>query len=277
VSILLRATDALSRLLDPAEREAVFGDFAELVMTDRQSAKSLFGLVVRRQLRLWKAWNPWFALLAIVLPVSPQLAKLSNQLGEEIWPGVEMWMHHGPSGRTGLSPAADLASFCLQAMGLITWSWTSGFALRKLSRGTIWVSRVAFFSIYLVALASDGWFPVAISWAWLALSINFLFVLLPAYCGFRETTISMNTKFPWMVLLALWTLTISGLALWTWGWSEAAMDNWSRGAPPLTLWQLAQHAGAWRSGMTHVLTAAALTAPVVYVLAKDAFSRRATG
>jgi hypothetical protein len=79
------------------------------------------------------------------------------------------------------------------------------------------------------------------------------------------------------VLLALWTLTISGLALWTRGWYEAALDNWSRGAPALTLWQLTQHAGGWRSGMTHVLAAAALTTPILYALAKDALSQRATG
>jgi hypothetical protein len=264
----------LSGLLDPAEREAVFGDFAELAMTDRQVAKSLFGLVVRRQLRHWKAWSPWFAFFAIVVPVSPQLARLSNQLGEAIWPGVVTWLHHGPTNETGLSPAANLASFCLQAMALITWSWTSGFALRKLSRTTIWMSGVTFFAIYLIVLVRDGWFPVAISCAWLALSIDFLFVLLPAYRGFRQSLSSLNRKFPWMVLLVLWTLTISGLALWTWGWNEAAMDNWSRGAPPLTLWQLAQHAGAWRSGMTHILAATALTAPVLYVVAKDTFSQR---
>jgi hypothetical protein len=273
VSLWLRARDALSRFLDPAEREAVFGDFSELGMTDRQSAKSLFGLVVRRQLRLWKTWNPWFALLAIVVPVSPRLARLSNQLGVEIWPGVVMWLHHGPIYETGLSPAAKLASFCLQAMALITWSWTSGFALRKLSGGTIWVSAVAFFAIYLVVLASSiGLLFLALSW--LGLSINFLFVVLPAFCGLRQSTNSLNRKFHWMVLLALWTLTISGLALWTWGWYPAAMNNWSRGAPALTLWQLAQHADAWRAGMTHILAAAALTAPVLYALAKDAFSQR---
>ena len=274
MSIWFRSRDALSRLLDPAEREAVFGDFAELGMTGRQATKSLLGLVVRRQLRPWKAWNPWFALFAIVVPVSRQLARLSNQLGMEIWPGVVMWLHHGPSGRTGLSPAANLASFCLQAVALITWSWTSGFALRKLSRSTIWVSGVAFFAIYLVVLAGDGSL-LFLALPWLGPSIDFLFVLLPAYFGFRPTTSSL--KFPWMVLLALWTLTISGLALWTWGWDQAAMDNWSRGAPPLTLWQLAQHVGAWRSGMTHVFAAAALTVPALYVLAKDAFSQRASG
>ncbi len=245
-------------------------------MTDRQSAKSLFGLVVRRQLRLWKAWNPWFALLAIVLPVSPQLARLSNQLGKDIWLGVVTWLHHGPIYEIGVSPAANLASFCLQALALITWSWTSGFALRKLSRSTIWVSGVAFFAIYLVVLAGGGGL-LFLALSWFPLCINFLLVLLPAYCGLRQSTSSLNRKFPWMTLLALWTLTISGLALWTWGWYQAAMNNWSRGAPPLTLWQLAQRDDAWRAGMTHILAAAALTAPVLYVLAKDAFSQRATG
>lgn len=273
MSIWLRFRDALSGLLDPAEREAVFGDFVELAMTDRQSAKSLLGLVVRRQLRLWKAWNPWFALLAIVVPVPPQLARLSNQLGAEIWPAVVTWLHHGPTNETGLSHAANLAGFCLQVMALITWSWTSGFALRKLSRSTIWVSGVVFFAIYLTVFASDRWFPVAISWAWLAVSINFLFVLLPAYCGLHQSACSLNR----MVLLAVWTLTISGLALWKWGWYQAAMDNWSRGAPPLTLWQLAQHADTWRAGTTHILAVAALTVPILCALAKDAYSQRATG
>jgi hypothetical protein len=275
VSIWLRGREALSRLLDPAEREAVFGDFAELAMTERQSAKSLFGLVVRRQLGLWKAWNPWFALLAIVVPVSPRLARLSNQLCLEIWPGLVMWLHHGPTNETGLSPAANVAGFCLQAMALITWSWTSGFALRKLSRKTIWVSGIAFFAIYLVFLIGDGRLLLP-ALSWLGLSINFLFVLLPAYCGLRQRTSSLHRKFLWMALLALWTLTISGLALWTWGWYEAAMDNWSRGAPPLTLLQLAQHGDAWRSGMSHILAAAALTAPLLYAVAKDAFAQRST-
>ncbi len=170
--------------------------------------------------------------------------------------------------------AANLASFCLQALALITWSWTSGFALRKLSRSTIWVSGMAFLAIYLVVLASDGWFPVAISWAWLAFSISFLFVLLPAYCGLRQSAGFVSRKFPWMVLLALWTVTISGLALWTWDWYQAAMDNWSRGAPPLTLWQLAQRADSWRVGSTHMLAAAVLTAPVGYVFAKDLSMRK---
>jgi hypothetical protein len=275
VSIWLRGREALSRLLDPAEREAVFGDFAELAMTERQSAESLFGLVVRRQLRLWKAWNPWFALLAVVVPVSPRLARLSNQLCLEIWPGLVMWLHHGPTNETGLSPAANVAGFCLQAMALITWSWTSGFALRKLSRKTIWVSGMAFFAIYLVVLVRvNGVLFLALSW--LGLSINLLLVLLPAYCGIRQRSWSLNRKSPRTAVLVFWTLTISGLALWTWGWSEAAMDNWSRGASALTLWQLIQHAGAWRSGMTHILAAAALTGPVLYVVAKDAFSQHPT-
>jgi hypothetical protein len=204
------------------------------------------------------------------------LARLSNQLGAEIWPAVVTWLHHGPTNETGLSHAANLAGFSLQVMALITWSWTSGFALRKLSRSTIWVSGVVFFAIYLAVFASDRWFPVAISWAWLAVSINFLFVLLPAYCGIRQRSWSLNRKSPRTAVLVLWTLTISGLALWTWGWSEAAMDNWSRGASALTLWQLIQHAGAWRSGMTHILAAAALTGPVLYVVAKDAFSQHPT-
>jgi hypothetical protein len=77
-----------------------------------------------------------------------------------------------------------------------------------------------------------------------------------------------------MLLLALWTMTIGGLALWTQGWGQAAVNNWSRGGSALTLLQLAQDAEAWNVGITQVLAIAVLTSPVVYLFAQTALLRR---
>jgi hypothetical protein len=267
----VRVRDALLRSLDPAEREAVCGDFVELAMTDGQAAKSLLGLVIRRQLGLWREWNPWFVLVALVIPVCPLLETMCNQLGHGIWPSLVMW-HHGVAYRTGVSPAAFWTGVCIRAMALSTWSWMSAFALGALSRRTIRVSGGLFFGVY-VAVAIGAVHPFhsivwLTWWAWLPLLISFLFVLLPAASGISQSNKPQNSRFPRVVLMALWTMTMGGLTLWTQRWGEVAMDNWGRGGPAMTLSQLAQNADLWKAGPTSLLVTAVLTAPIVYVLAK---------
>ena len=75
-----RSTQALSRALDSTEREMVLGDLAELGMSDRRAFNAVLGLVLRRQLGFWKEWEPWFVLVAIVVPVGPLLATQSDRL-----------------------------------------------------------------------------------------------------------------------------------------------------------------------------------------------------
>jgi hypothetical protein len=268
----VRLSDALFRSLDPAEREAVFGDFVELAMTDRQVVKSLLGLVMRRQLRLWREWNPWFVLVAIVVPVCPLLETQCNQLGHGIWGVLVTWLHHGPTYRTGVSPAAFWSGVCIRAIALSTWSWTSAFALSAFSRRTIWVTGGLFFSLY-VAIAIGAVPPFRrifwlTWWAWLPLLMSFLFVFLPAGCAIHQSNKMQNMKFPRVILLALWTVTMGGLTLWTQRWGQVAMDNWSRGGPAMTLSQLAQHADLWKAEPIFLLVIAVLTAPIVYVLAR---------
>jgi hypothetical protein len=96
-NLWIRSTHAMSRSLDPKEREAVFGDLAELGMTDQLAMRSVLGLVLRCQLRLWKKWEPWFALVAIIAPACPLLAALSTELGQGIFPKAWMWLHNGIS------------------------------------------------------------------------------------------------------------------------------------------------------------------------------------
>jgi hypothetical protein len=268
----VRLRDALLRSLDPAEREAVSGDFVELAMTDRQVVKSLLGLVMRRQLKLWREWNPWFVLVAIVVPVCPLLETQCNQLGHGIWGVLVTWLHHGPTYYTGVSPAAFWSGVCIRAIALGTWSWTSAFALSTFSRRTIWVTGGLFFSLYVAS--AIGAVPPFLRifwltwWAWLPLLMSFLFVFLPAGCAIHQSNKLQNLKFPWVILLTLWTMTMGGLTLWTQRWGQVAMDNWSRGGSAMTLSQLAHRADLWKAEPTFLLVTAVLTAPIVYVLAK---------
>ena len=72
----------------------------------------------------------------------------------------------------------------------------------------------------------------------------------------------------------MWTITMSALALWSKAWDQAAMDNWGRGGPALTLMQLTRRATLWNAGMTELFITAALAAPIFYVLATDALGIR---
>jgi hypothetical protein len=189
-----------------------------------------------------------------------------------------MWFHHGIAYRTGVSSAALLAEFCFRASALITWSWTSAVAMGALSRKTIWANGVlffllcAFFTVYRLPYPARA--LCFTPWVWIPIVDNFLLVVLPAYCGLRKSAKSPRTKPPWLIALAGWTAIIGGLAFWTQGWDGAALDNWSQGAPALTLMQLAQRADVWEAFVTHLFTLAVLTSPIVYLLAMKGFSHR---
>ena len=60
--------ETICRALEPEERQAVLGDLAESGETGIRALAAVAGLVVRRQLGLWKSWRPWVALLGL-LPV----------------------------------------------------------------------------------------------------------------------------------------------------------------------------------------------------------------
>jgi hypothetical protein len=276
----IRLAHAMSCSLDPAEREAVFGDFAELDKSDRQILIGTSGLVLRRQLGFWKQWNPWFVLGAIVLPVCPVLATLSDNLGQSLFPNLVMWLHHRMPYETGVSLSALLTAFCCQAAALVTWSWTSAFALGTLSRKTIWVNGILFLILCVVCGIYGSLFSFGFLWsvplASIAVCVKFPLVLLPAYFGLRHSSRSAEVKLLWMIPLAGWTATVGCLALWTQCWAGAAMDNWSHGASALTLLQIAQRADVWRLLLAHLFLAVVLTGPVFYLLASRVKRRPTT-
>lgn len=85
----------VSRLLEPDERDAVRGDFAESSETGGRALRDVLGLVVRRQVTLWKDWRPWLALAGLVGPLGMLLSLVSRRSADgsaiHIWMYVNNW------------------------------------------------------------------------------------------------------------------------------------------------------------------------------------------
>ena len=56
--------------LAPGDRETALGDLAEVGESSRQAFLSVAGLVIRRQLLVWRSWRPWLAAFGLAIPAS---------------------------------------------------------------------------------------------------------------------------------------------------------------------------------------------------------------
>jgi len=74
--------DKASGLLDPDDRNAVLGEFSESGTSGAQALFDLLGLIVRRQLALWRDWHPWLALMGVVIPLGVLLSVACRGLAE---------------------------------------------------------------------------------------------------------------------------------------------------------------------------------------------------
>ena len=115
MNILSSAAYTVANLLPPDLREPVLGDLAESEATPLGSLLALLNLVARKHLDLWRNWNPWLA-AAISLSGSLLLLGASFSLSVNLRPILS-----GSSAHTS-------NSLPLQALLLVLWAWTAGFA-----------------------------------------------------------------------------------------------------------------------------------------------------
>lgn len=149
----------LTRLLNEDEREVVRGDLAECHTPTARALREVLGLVLRRQAAPWLAVEPWLALLTVVIPIGFLLSHASRSwaegAAEEILLYGRLWDFSylaNPGWRADLiSVAVRMAAAWL---ALIGWSWTSGFALARLSRPTVWLTVTML--CVVVAMATWG-------------------------------------------------------------------------------------------------------------------------
>src|SRR3984885_3755933 len=111
--------------LAPKDRDAVLGDLAETGASGWSALRSVMGLVVRQQMEFWRAWQPWVA-------SSAAFAGSLLLLGVSF--GLSVDSRHLLRGERGYG------SVLCEALLMLWWAWTSGFAVGSLSGKTPWVS-----------------------------------------------------------------------------------------------------------------------------------------
>ena len=113
--------------LAPKDRDAVLGDLAETGASGWSALRSVLGLVVRQQMELWRAWQPW---------VASSVAFAGSLLLLGVSFGLSVDSRHLLRGERGYG------SVLWEALLMLLWAWTSGFVSGSLSGKTRWVSGI---------------------------------------------------------------------------------------------------------------------------------------
>jgi hypothetical protein len=190
--------DLLSGLLEPDERDAVRGDLIESRVSGRRALRDVLGLVVRRQAMAWLEWRPWMALVTVVIPIGVLLSHASRWLADTsalnlshyytVWDFAYLGY---PGWRNDLLEI--IALVVLKALALISWSWTTGFLLARMSRSAVWMTGALFFlAVFAATLGTSTMargneqFSNHFIGVVVPRLVRVFLVLLPAYAGMRR-------------------------------------------------------------------------------------------
>ena len=192
------------------ERDAVIGDSLEAGDTFWKAFAGVLGLVVRRQFLRWRSWRPWFATFLLALPAGYLLIYVSMSVActSERLMGMKVG-HWAPTGHEGIW------MLLCHIFLLVTWAWTSGFAVSSLSPRTLCLT---------IVLCCVNLLPFAMHHNGGPISRFFsLLFVVPALWGLRQG--KRNGR------LSLWTalvLAATMTALTTAAWMENALWvlNW---------------------------------------------------
>ena len=204
--------EVAARLLDRREREAVLGDLLETGEGTWRGLLDVLGLVIRRQLLLWKRWQPWLATFGLALPCSLVLMGVSVSVSSMYQRLIDHQILVG-------SPQAvhqNLLQLLCRGLLLIGCSWACGFVMGSLSRRTLLVSIASSCLPCLFCL-------MRFREPSLSRLCLFLF-LLPAIWGVRQALRSIRMNLVFAILLAIaitaWMILPSNSrGLWTLNWS----------------------------------------------------------
>jgi hypothetical protein len=118
--------ETICRLLEPDERQAVLGDLAESGEKGIRALAAVAGLVVRRQLGLWRSWRPWVATLGL-LPILPPV------FFNVAWSIVRIMERH-PWKNVPQSHQEIVLMLCSTTLLTGICSWAVGFVMASLAR-----------------------------------------------------------------------------------------------------------------------------------------------
>ena len=128
--------ELLAHGLSASDRETVLGDLEEAGETGSQALLSVAGLVIWRQLSVWRDWRPWLAAFGLAMPASFLLMGFSVSIAQTYQSVICGTVLQA----TGLNvPPSRMVLLC--DLGLLAaWSATGGFAVGTISRRTTWIS-----------------------------------------------------------------------------------------------------------------------------------------
>jgi hypothetical protein len=202
--------ESAARLLEPDERESVLGDLMEAGESAWRGLLGIIGLVIRRQMDLWRGWRPWLAGFGVALPNSSLLMGVSLSVS---WSYMRLLC---PELLAQASLSKPSAFFVLlwQAVLLIGWSWTGGFVVGSVSRRTLWASTLLCYSPCLFCLTRFrvGSLP----------RFSILLFLLPAFWGAHRGLQISRMKLSSALLVAM-GITVMMIP----GWNNGAWYWWS--------------------------------------------------
>ncbi len=265
-SISWRLVEILSRALDADEREAVRGDIEESGQTGAKALRDVAGLVIRRQAALWRNWRPWVAVVGLVGLTALPLSSIGFRLLAALALEQRTYRQYGVHYENGLPLGEEILLAAALWIGLVLWSWTSGFVLARLSGRTLWLTGPLFY----FAVLDSFWVPVVISGE---------AILRGGGPGWIARLLLPNGAPEWVLVAAVATGVWRGLDRRSIRIGSAAvlagvcvgiavMDGWTG------VWyrnaQLAWSGGVWsgaRLSHVNVWPAALLSWPVAYVLA----------
>jgi hypothetical protein len=230
--------DIVSRMLEPGERDAVRGDFAESGHTGGQALRDVLGLVVRRQAALWEDWRPWLALVGLVVPLCASLIFVSVWLSRTY--ALNFWIIRNYSEMdpavlesTGLTLSRGIVVIVCSSLMLIAWSWIGGFVLGALSRRTIWVNGVLFSLVWLFFSRPFSNPPSGV----LPFKLHSVVFLLPLVLGIRKGLRRGTLELGHAILLAAPMASLTAVAIWTWGlWRQSGWHTVMLAAMVLLNW-----------------------------------------
>ena len=214
-NVLWKLVESLALQLAPAEREAALGDLIETRTTAWRGVLEISGLVMRRQLQLWKSWRPWLAAPGLALPCSLMLMGFSFAISMDL---KGRFLFAGSVTYSSVESLDGAATVC-QVLVLLICSWAAGFTVESLSRKTFVVSAVFCFLPCLFCLSRFHHQSPP--------RICLLLFLLPAIAGARFSRRGGKLSQQWAVTLALaGTISMAVLAirenLWILNWALVA-------------------------------------------------------
>jgi uncharacterized membrane protein YqaE (UPF0057 family) len=208
--------ELIAGLLTPGDRETVLGDLAEAGEGNRQALLAVGGLVIRRQLSVWRSWRPWLAAFGLAMPASFLLMGFSLSVTQS---------YHSVIGdtvaqATGFKVGPGFTMLLCDIGLLAAWSWTGGFAVGAISRRTTWMSGALSLLACTFCLARFRIDSLS--------RLCLLLFLPPAAVGLRFGLRTARIRFGAALAVAI---AITALTIPQWSKPGAWLPNWALSWP----------------------------------------------